>query len=362
MHNPFGHHHPEPQQPYQAPHGSQYPQPIQGEIVKIYCEANPDFFLAGRNGSVVMAPANESDPSQQWIMDTSWSVKAKDDEGFPAFALVNKATGQALRHGRAEKDKVTLGPYHPDDLNEAVLFTQSADVGKGYQCIRPVHNTHLNLDASAGDDKHHVALREGAEIVLCKWNKKESQKWKISPILGASQGVHPPRGEQSSFYPPQANVEPQGHTVRIHCEANPEFFLAARGDVAVLALENPHDPHQQWIKVDSWGLRVKDEAGFPAFALVNKATRHALKHGDKEWDQIFLADYNHDKAEQAVLWTLSADVGNGYQCLRPVNNVHLNMDAKAADGHVGGIRDGNELILFEWKKQSNQKWKLQPVH
>eukprot|EP00253_Pinus_taeda_P009208 PITA_09208 len=122
---------------------------------------------------------------------------------------------------------------------------------------------------------------------------------------------------------------------------------------SVLALENPHDPHQQWIKVDSWGLRVKDEAGFPVFALVNKATRHALKHEDKEWDQIYLADYNHDKAEQSVLWTLSADVGNRYQCLRPVNNINLNMDVKAADSHVGGIRDGNELILFEWKKQSN---------
>jgi len=77
---------------------------------------------------------------------------------------------------------------------------------------------------------------------------------------------------------------------------------------------------------------------------------------------IYLADYNHDKAEQSVLWTLSADVGNGYQFLRPVNNINLNMDAKAADGHVGGIHDGNELILFEWKKQSNQKWKLEPVH
>ena len=45
--------------------------------------------------------------------------------------------------------------------------------------------------------------------------------------------------------------------------------------------------------------------------------------------------------------------GNGYQCLWPANNIHLNMDAKAADGHLGGICDGNELIIFEWKKQSN---------
>ena len=39
-------------------------------------------------------------------MDTSWSVKVKDEVGFPAFALLNRVTGQALRHGRAEKERV----------------------------------------------------------------------------------------------------------------------------------------------------------------------------------------------------------------------------------------------------------------
>lgn len=48
-------------------------------------------------------------------------------------------------------------------------------MGKGYHCIRPVNNTDLNLDASAGDDKHHVTLREGAKLVLCKWNKKNKK-------------------------------------------------------------------------------------------------------------------------------------------------------------------------------------------
>lgn len=133
---------------------------------------------------------------------------------------------------------------------------------KGYHRIRPFNNTHLNLDASTGDNKYHVALSEGAEIVLCKSNK-ESQKWKMNAIC-ISHGVYPPRGEHSSLFP-QANIKPQGHTVSIHCEANPEFFLAAWGDVAVLALENPHNPHQLWIKVDSWGLEVEDEACFPAF-------------------------------------------------------------------------------------------------
>ncbi|XP_059070823.1 ricin B-like lectin R40C1 [Cryptomeria japonica] len=347
------HNHHDQQQPAPAPQ-SGAPNPpvsVQGETVRIYCEANPDYHLANFNGHVVMTAANESDPNQQWIMDTSWSVRAKDEAGYPAFALVNRATGQALRHGRSESERVTLGPYHLDDLNEAVLFTQGADVGRGYQCIRPVNNILINLEAMFEDDKHHRGIHEGAAIALFKWNKKENQKWKISPILSSSHGGSGHRSEE----------EPWGPTVRIYCEANPDFFMAAQGQLPVLALGTAYDPHQQWIKVDSWGLRVKDDVGFPAFALVNKATKQALKHGNKEWDQIYLADYNPNKLDESVLWTQSEDVGHGYQTLRPANNIQLNMDAKGANGETGGIHHGNELILFSWKKQSNQKWKLQPL-
>ncbi|KAH9288179.1 hypothetical protein KI387_032296, partial [Taxus chinensis] len=348
---------PPPPAPYAGGPPPYLPAPLQGDVVKIYCEANPDYYLANINGNVAMAPANESDPNQQWIMDTSWGVKAKDEAGYPAFALINKVTGQALRHGRAENEKILLGPYHPDDLNDAVLFTQSADMGRGYQCIKPVNNIHVSLDARVEGDKHGGRLLERAEVVLSKWNKKkESQKWKISPILSLSQ-----RGTSSEYGPlyPTLNEEPQGHPVRVYCEANPDFFLTAQGQLAVLTLGSPHDPYKQWIKVDSWGLKEKDSVGFPAFALVNKATKQALRHRDKAWDQIYLGDYNHMKLDKSFLWTLSGDVGNGYQCLRPVNNIRLNMDAKAADGAVGGIHEGNELILFQWNKQRNQKWKLQ---
>lgn len=363
--NPYGQHHHHHGQPATFPES--FPA-AQGNVVKIYCEANPDLCLAHRNGSVAMIPANESDPNQQWIMDTTSGVKAKDSAGFPAFALVNKATGQSLRHGRAELEKVILGVYHADDLNEAVLFTQSADVGKGYQCIRPVNDISLNLDADIHvqdhEKKHHHdkngVVEEGARIVLTKWAKKETQKWKVTPILGASQASASAEHSRSLY--PEVNRFPEGVTVRIHCEANPGFFMAARGHVPVLAVANAYDPAQQWVKVDSWGLKIKDEVGYPSFALVNKASGLALKHGDKEWDQILLKEYSHEKPDHSILWTLSADVGDGYQCLRPVNNIHLNVDAKQADSHNGGIHDGNELILFEWKKQSNQKWKLLPIH
>ncbi|GKF68175.1 ricin B-like lectin R40G3, partial [Tanacetum coccineum] len=33
-----------------------------------------------------------------WIKDETFSTRVKDEEGFPSFALVNKATGQAIKH------------------------------------------------------------------------------------------------------------------------------------------------------------------------------------------------------------------------------------------------------------------------
>jgi hypothetical protein len=42
---------------------------------------------------------------QHWYKDMRHSTKVKDEEGHPAFALVNKATGLAIKH--------SLGQSHP---------------------------------------------------------------------------------------------------------------------------------------------------------------------------------------------------------------------------------------------------------
>lgn len=39
------------------------------------------------------------------MKDEKYSTKVKDEQGFPCFALVNKATGQALKH--------SVGAHHP---------------------------------------------------------------------------------------------------------------------------------------------------------------------------------------------------------------------------------------------------------
>ena len=45
---------------------------------------------------------------QQWTKDTSWGNTVKDHAGFPSFALIHKSTGQALRHGSAVEDMVSV--------------------------------------------------------------------------------------------------------------------------------------------------------------------------------------------------------------------------------------------------------------
>ncbi|XP_024533059.1 ricin B-like lectin R40G3 [Selaginella moellendorffii] len=147
------------------------------QLVKIFCAANPDYVLTVKGDELVLAPGNGSNESQQFVKDCRWGSKVQDEAGSPAFSIVNKASGLALQHGSDSFEKVMLSPYDPERLDESVLWTQSDDVGGGYQCLRPVGNVHLNLDVKGGE-----GVRSGAELILFKWNKQDNQKWKIMPI------------------------------------------------------------------------------------------------------------------------------------------------------------------------------------
>nr|XP_043633298.1 ricin B-like lectin R40G2 [Erigeron canadensis] len=66
--------------------------------VRVYCKAKIDFSLTVRDGQVILAPSNPFDPHQHWIKDEICGKDVKDEEGFSSFALVNKATGLAMKH------------------------------------------------------------------------------------------------------------------------------------------------------------------------------------------------------------------------------------------------------------------------
>lgn len=146
----------------------------------MYCKAETNYCLAIRDGKVILARADPSDHTQQWVKDEKFSTKVKDEQGFPSFALVNKATGLAMKHSIGATHPVQLIPYNPNVLDESVLWTESKDLGDRYRAIRMVNNIRLNVDAFNGD-KNHGGVHDGTTIVLWEWKKGDNQRWKIVP-------------------------------------------------------------------------------------------------------------------------------------------------------------------------------------
>jgi hypothetical protein len=77
-------------------------------------------------------------------------------------------------------------------------------------------------------------------------------------------------------------------------------------------------------------------------------------------EQVRLVPYNPDYVDESVMWTESRDVGHGFRCVRMLNNIYLNFDAFHGDRDHGGVHDGTEIVLWEWAKGDNQRWKIVP--
>ncbi|KAG1338888.1 Ricin B-like lectin R40G2 [Cocos nucifera] len=332
--------------------------------VRIFTKAEENYALSIRDGNVILAPANPRDEYQHWIKDMRYANNVKDEEGFPSFALVNKVTGQAIKHSIGATHPVRLIRYNPDYVDESVLWTESADTGGDFRCIRMVNNIRLNFDAFHGDEDHG-GVRDGTTVVLWEWLKGKNQRWKILPYSGHhnrppySSGVHHV-GHESWGGGARGPRTPPQPTVRIFTKAEENYSLSIRDGSVMLAPANPRDEYQHWIKDMRYAHNVKDEQGFPSFALVNKVTGQAIKHSIGATHPVRLIRYNPDYVDESVLWTESADTGEGFRCIRMVNNIRLNFDAFHGDKDHGGVRDGTTVVLWEWLKGKNQRWKILP--
>ncbi|XP_057537746.1 ricin B-like lectin R40G3 isoform X2 [Amaranthus tricolor] len=146
----------------------------------IYCKAGGDrYCVAIRDGKVLLTYADPNDPTQHWYKDEKYSTKVKDEDGYPSFALVNKATGKALKHS-VNGHPVDMIPYKPDHLDASVLWTESKDLGSGFRTIRNVNNVRLVLDAFNGD-KDHGGVHDGTIIAIYKCWKgdNQNQQWRL---------------------------------------------------------------------------------------------------------------------------------------------------------------------------------------
>jgi hypothetical protein len=145
--------------------------------VRIYCEANKDLSLTARNGTIVLAPADSNDYYQHWIKDMSYGDKVKDAGGFPAFALVNRVTGQAVQTPTVENKEVSLVPYNTNRLEDSVKLTEVWSTG--FRAIRPADKPALNWTVVGADNA--TDFSDGVKIVVKKWVPTPLQRWKIAP-------------------------------------------------------------------------------------------------------------------------------------------------------------------------------------
>ncbi|XP_074271870.1 ricin B-like lectin R40G3 [Silene latifolia] len=148
---------------------------------KIYCKAGGERYAVGiRDGKVVLTHPDTSDLTQHWCKDERYSTKVKDKDGYPSFILVNKGTGQAVKHS-ISCHPVQLAPYNPGELDESVLWTEGKDMGHGFRTIRTINNVKLVMDAWNAD-KDHGGIHDGTLIALYETWKgdNQNQQWKIT--------------------------------------------------------------------------------------------------------------------------------------------------------------------------------------
>ncbi|VAI93983.1 unnamed protein product [Triticum turgidum subsp. durum] len=350
------------------------------------------------------------------------STRVKDEEGYPAFALVNKATGLAIKHSLGQSHPVDLVPYEYDPavMDLSVLWTQSRDVGDGFRCIRMVSNIYLNFDAFEGEPE----LQDGTIVGLWEWNEGGNQCWKILP-WGTDADAPPPaaadgdddqyggyHGGQDqettrfSYGGDDAAPQDQGQgydgglppalssecTVRIFCSAGGEdYSVAARDGTVCLAPTDPGDDsqlgeghaaqHQHqgrgWVPCVRPGEQAhrRSHQAFPwreppcklitcspllNFLIMFLQLQYCKLRMCNTVPQVRLVRYDPNYLDESVLWTESEDVGDGFRCVRMVNNIRLNFDALDAGEGQSGVHDGTAIVLWEWCEGENQRWKILP--
>ncbi|WOG83041.1 hypothetical protein DCAR_0102215 [Daucus carota subsp. sativus] len=203
--------------------------------------------------------------------------------------------------------------------------------------MRMVNNIRLNVDAF-----HDGSIHDGTIIGLWECGEGENQLWKMVP-------------QQDEPKPQAWDYLSRMPSVRVYTKAETNCSLAIREGEVILARANLSDPTQHWLKVEKYSTEVKDEYGFPSFALVNKATGQAMKPAGAS-HPVELITYVPEAHDETVLWTLAEDLGDGYRAMRMVNNTLLNVDAL----HDGSIHDGTSIGLWEWLHGENQLWKVVP--
>nr|ABW73994.1 lectin 2 [Euonymus europaeus] len=147
-----------------------------------------------------------------------------------------------------------------------------------------------------------------------------------------------------------------GPTYRVYCRAAPNYNMTVGKGAAFLAPIDETNELQYWYKDDTYSY-IKDEAGLPAFSLVNKATGLTLKHSNHHPVPVKLVTYNPNVVDESVLWSQADDRGDGYTAIRSLTNPASHLEAAPLNdwSYNGAIIMGGV-----WIDAYNQQWKIEP--
>jgi len=154
---------------------------IPGLPVRLHCKADPNFSLAVVPGQgPVMKPTDPRDDYQVWYKDERLGTRVKDETGATSFSLINKVTGEALRHAPEDLKQCLLAHYNENAMDETLWWSMSEDMGLGYRCVRMATKITRNLDVLRGDKKSG-GVKDGSPVITFAWKKQDNQIWKMIP-------------------------------------------------------------------------------------------------------------------------------------------------------------------------------------
>jgi hypothetical protein len=149
------------------------------QTVTISCRRKEGYNLTVRDDTVMLAPADSKDRNQVWIKEISYGKQVKDEDNRRAFALVNKATGKAIKHGFGPGYLVQLAPFNRNYLDASLLWTESDSKELGFREIR------IQTNKSAVFHAFYVNESDSNKILLALRPRNDSndQRWKFQEII-----------------------------------------------------------------------------------------------------------------------------------------------------------------------------------
>nr|CAB3467791.1 unnamed protein product [Digitaria exilis] len=301
---------------------------------KIFCKADENFCLTVHDGAAVLAPADASDERQHWY-------KTSDSAHSYRMRRRNPPSPSSTRPPASPSSaSVKLVQFDQDSFDNTLMWTLSNEDSRdgGFGFIRTLNDISLKLAAFHHGDNGVTTVK------LSDSCDGDNHQWKILPWRDeAIVGV----GRQS---------------MRIYCKADEGFSVTIRNGTVCLAPTDPGDEHQHWVEDTRYGDFIKDEDGFPAITIVNRATGDAIKKSEGKVGPVQLVPYDPHYMDKSLLWSKSGDINDGFHYIRMVDNIYRNLDICDKGDHdkyQSGVQDGTKVMVSHWCDEGDsQYWRM----